>query len=102
MEDPEEAILTIEIQDTSKWNLYWGSPRNAVLPPAGTSAGPTESGKSVGEKGRVIGSGSIAVSLLSRAPRNLWIDMTYGGGRVNIEAQFNEFVDPRFHDSIRL
>lgn len=68
--------------------------------PAGTSSGPSAEGESE-KKGRLVGRGSIAVSQLSPRPRNLWVDLAFGGGRVNIDAQFNEFVDPHFQNSAK-
>lgn len=101
MEDPKSAKLIIEVRDVSRWSLYWNKPRKAVLKSAGTPSGPSPNETGIKKKGHLIGRGSIAVSQLNSSPRNLWIELVFGGGRVNIDAQFNEFVDPRFHNSVK-
>jgi len=52
-----------------------------------------------GDRGRgidtVIGFGSVPISDLRGAAEGIWIDLTTGGGRVKVDVQFSEFVDPQ-------
>lgn len=44
---------------------------------------------------KIIGYGNIRISDIGPDAKPFWIDLTTGGGRVKMEIQFNEFVDPK-------
>lgn len=45
---------------------------------------------------RIIGYGTIPISKLEGQAQTLWVDLRTGGGRIKIDVQFSEFVDPKF------
>lgn len=44
---------------------------------------------------KIIGYGNIHISEIGPDAKPFWIDLATGGGRVKVDIQFNEFVDPR-------
>ncbi|KAI0567460.1 EF hand [Gracilaria domingensis] len=95
VEQPESAVLRVEVREGSRFTFFKGA-----LPPP--SQKPVHSGalalqdpnRIVNGRGTLIGYGSLSVSTLSSFAEALWVDLTTGGGRIRLDVQFNEFIDP--------
>lgn len=74
--------------------------RDAIAPPndSATHSGAASTTSPVAQANglsKIIGYGSIPVSEIGNDATTMWIDLAAGGGRVRMDVQFNEFVDPR-------
>lgn len=97
MQQPKTAYLRIEVRESSPWAFYREYLTAPSLPT--THSGSIESENPVKEANRaesVIGFGILSLSELSLEPVNIWVELTTGGGRINVDLQISEFIDPRF------
>lgn len=97
VQQPKTAYLRIEVRESSPWAFYKEYLTAPSLPT--THSGSVESGNPVKEANRaesVIGFGTLALSELSEDSANIWVELTTGGGRINVDLQISEFIDPRY------
>lgn len=87
--------MRIEVLDMSRWVFYWNKPSRPALQGSEESEKSEDTSKQKERKGKFIGSGTLPISQVSSSTKNVWVDLSTGGGRVNIDVQFNLFVDPR-------
>lgn len=93
---PKTAVLNIIVREGAYFSYYKDYIPPIPLPQAhsgtGTSISPV---RQANRLDKIIGIGSLPLSNLGPRAQTLWVDLTNGGGRVRLDVQFNEFVDPR-------
>lgn len=92
--------MTVQVLESNKWTFYAGNVKRPALPSKFTDAeAESKPTFNVGnDVDSIIGMGSIALSDydMSSSPQNVWVELAGGRGSVNLELQFQQFVDPRF------
>lgn len=98
VEQPKTAMMRIEVHEGCLFSYY----RDYLRPPPDpvTHSGTRNVLAVIGETGRgrrdaIIGYGTVPVSELRGVAEGVWIDLSTGGGRVKVDVQFSEFVDPQ-------
>lgn len=96
MEKPKTGMLKVKVLEGCYLTYY----RDFLAPPIDSvthsgAGSMTSLVAKVNSLNRIIGYGSIPISQISGTAASFWIDLTSGGGRVKMDVQFNEFVDPK-------
>lgn len=97
MQQPRTAMLRVEIRE----GCYFAYYRDYIPPPpeiTSSHSGTVQRVDAVKNANRIdtiIGYGNIPVTNLKGPAQGVWVDLTTGGGRVRIDVQFSEFVDPQ-------
>ena len=96
IEQPKTAMLRVEVREASFFTYY----PKFISPPAlpTTHSGSADEDRNVRKANRtdpIIGYGTIPISGFSGRPASIWIDLTTGGGRIRVDVQYSEFVEPQ-------
>lgn len=94
--EPETAVLCILVREGCRFTYYKEHitpvPQLKEHSGTGLALSPTEQANGLD---KVIGYGTIPMTEVEPTAQTKWIELTKGGGRVCMDLQFNEFVDPR-------
>lgn len=96
VQQPRTAMLHIEVREGCYLAYYRKYIAPLQLPT--THSGTAKQMNPVAKANRidtVIGYGSVSISDLVEGACSMWVDLTTGGGRIRIDVQFSEFVDPQ-------
>lgn len=100
MQQPITAYLRVTVREGSPFAFYRDYLSAPSLPARSSHSGSADDEKpetkDAVEEDTIIGYGTLAMSQISTGSKNIWVDLTTGGGRVNIDVQYNEYVDPRY------
>lgn len=95
MQQPRTAELRVEVREGSPWAIYRDRVRAPLLSSTHSGSKPQKSRR---KEDKLIASGSIAITELTVRNQRRRVEMTAGRGFINIDVQFNEFVDPQYTD----
>lgn len=96
VQQPKTAALRVEVREGCYFSFYRRYIPPLVLPITHSGSGFTQGAvEQANGLDRIIGYGSIPISALGSSARSIWIDLTTGGGRVLMDIQFSEFVNPQ-------
>lgn len=105
VEHPNSAMIRIDVLESSRWTFYWRRINRPILPTSSNSLtsalkhGKDEANNSTFSRAPqtedvVIGVGWLSLSeMLSGTRRNVWVDLTSGGGFVNLQFQIENLID---------
>lgn len=93
---PKTAILTVVVREGSSFSYYKDYIARMPIPKTHSGSGivlsPVERANALDN---VIGFGTVPVADLGSTAKTIWVELTRGGGRVRMDVQFSEFVDPK-------
>lgn len=96
MRQPKTAILTVVVREGSSFSYYKDYIARMPIPKTHSGSGivlsPVERANALDN---VIGFGTVPVADLGSTAKTIWVELTRGGGRVRMDVQFSEFVDPK-------
>lgn len=96
VQQPKKAVLYIFVREGCHFTYYKDRiepvPQLKEHSGAGLALSPVEQANGLD---KIIGYGTISITEIGATAQTMWIELTKGGGRVCMDLQFNEFVDPR-------
>lgn len=96
VQQPKTAVLYIFVREGCHFTYYKDYikpvPQLKAHSGTGLALSPAEQANGLD---KIIGYGTIALADIGPTATTMWIEMTEGGGRIRMDLQFNEFVDPR-------
>lgn len=96
VQQPKTGMLRIEVREGSYLSYY---PDYITPPPLPATHSGSSLNTSLTKKANridtIIGYGIIPISELTSKASSMWVDLTTGGGRIRLDIQYNQFVDPK-------
>lgn len=89
-------MLTVEVREGCPFSYYKDYIAPALPPVTNNMSGSIVSAVAQASKlDGIIGYGSIPIADIGPSAKSVWVELTKGGGRVRLDVQFCEFVDPQ-------